>query len=233
MKDKIKNAINFLKELKKKPYGKAVFFFSFYFIFFVVLIIFIRTSIKTPTDNDKNDNKNNILDMSVLTSNDYSFTYEVKLDDKIYNYKGIKKSSLLQYKVDNKEYYQENLKTYVKDVGWNLVDSPIMFNKYLDESIIDSIVNSSYKESKTEYEDGTNTLNLLISSNTLNKILDNKETDYSEMPNKVSVTINADGYIVEINYNLDSYCMVENKCDKALSLNVKYSDFYTVNKDVK
>ena len=171
--------------------------------------------------------------MSVLTSNDYSFTYEVKLDDKIYNYKGIKKSSLLQYKVDNKEYYQENLKTYVKDVGWNLVDSPIMFNKYLDESIIDSIVNSSYKESKTEYEDGTNTLNLLISSNTLNKILDNKETDYSEMPNKVSVTINADGYIVEINYNLDSYCMVENKCDKALSLNVKYSDFYTVNKDVK
>ena len=37
----MKNVIEFIKELRKKPYGKAVFFFGFYLIFFIVIFIIL------------------------------------------------------------------------------------------------------------------------------------------------------------------------------------------------
>ena len=48
----MKKVINFIKELRKKPYGKAVIFFSVYFLLFLGLAIFSRVS----PNNSRNTN---------------------------------------------------------------------------------------------------------------------------------------------------------------------------------
>lgn len=226
----MKKVVEFLKELKKKPYGKAVFFFGFYLIFFIVLAILVRLGghVNIDTNNVLN-NKTSIVDMNSLTNNDYSYKYEVKIDNNTYTYTGTKKNNRFDYKYNDKDYYQENLITYVKESEWVSIESPIKYNMFLDESFIGNIIDSSYSESKTTYESGDITYNLLITSDTLNKLINKKNTDTAGEPNRISVSINSYKYVNEITYNLDNYCKLNNICTSNLNIKVKYDNFYSVN----
>lgn len=223
----MKKIIEFIKELKKKPYGKSVLFFGFYLIFFIVIFIILGIS---GNRNIKNNYENNskIININLLSTKKYSFNYEVNLDNSVNTYI-IKKSDKYEYKYNDKDYYQENLLTYIKEDNWVSTDTPIKFNKLLEAKYIDKVINSSYLESKTTYDNGNTTYNLLISSNTLNKILDNKDTDIDDIANKIVLTIDKHRYVNEISYNLSSYCKTNNLCNNNLDIKVKYYDYINVN----
>ena len=202
----MKKVIEFIKELKKKPYGKGVFFFGFYLIFFIVVFIILGLG-----GNNKNKETETISGISVkyLEKYNYSFQYKVVVDNKTYDYIGNKNNNTFKYTYEGKEY--------------NYEDKRFEFNKFFDESIVDEITKSSYIDSKTVYAGGEIVYNLLVSSNTLNKIIDGNDTDFEEIPNKIKVTIN-NGFVNEISYDLNSYCVNNDNCNK-LSIIINYKEF--------
>ena len=219
-----KSIFEYLKELKKKPYGKAVFFFGFYLIFFIFVFILISIGPKKNTNYENNSISNNsIVSLkSVLTKN-YSFTYNVTLDDTNYSYIGDKDNDNIRYKYNDKEYFQNTNNSYVKEEDWKVVDNPIKFKYLFDENNINKLVEASYYESKTNYESGKVIYNFLISSNTINKIIDNTDTDYSEEPNKISIV--KDNDITEIAFYLNSYCINNKLCSKNLKISINYDNY--------
>lgn len=223
----MKKVIEFLKELKKKPYGKSVFFFGFYLIFFIVIFIILSmSSNRTITRTDENKSS---LNITFLNNEKYSLNYEINIDNNINTYNINKDKNTYQYKYNEKDYYQENLETYVKDNDWVHTDSPIKFNKLIEAKYITTIINDSYVESKTTYDNGDVTYNLLVSSNTLNKILDGKNTDLDEIPNRITISMNKRHSVNDIKYSLDSYCKSNSMCNSNMTIFVKYGEYNGVN----
>lgn len=221
----MKNILEYLKELKKKPYGKAVFFFGFYLIFFIILFILIGVMGQT-TPKDYNNNVINPVSIKSILDKNYSFSYKVVLDNNTYLYEGDKFNDNISFKYNDKEYFQNNSNTYVKDNEWISSTDPIKFKYFFNENNLDNIINNAYYESKTTYESGKNTYNYLISSNTINRIIDNSETDYSEEANKLSIVKTND--VEEISLNLDSYCVLNKLCDKSLKIIINYDNYKSV-----
>ena len=212
----MKKVIEFLKELRKKPYGKGVFFFGFYLIFFIV--VFIMLNVGGNINLDKKESSFN----SKLEKYNYSFEYRIILDNNTYSYIGTKNNNIFNYTYDGKDYYSDGEKSYLKEDSKE-VENPIKFSKLFDENIINLIINSSYIESNTRYASREVVYNLLISSNTLSKLLDNKDIDVDEVPNKIKISIN-NGFINEINYDLDSYCKINDTCS-SLNITINYKEF--------
>ena len=77
-------------------------------------------------------------------------------------------------------------------------------------------------ESKTTYEDGRSSINMLISTNTLNQKLNNIDSDFFEEPNKITLIANKNNEIDEINYDLSSYCTLNKLCQNSLKITLNY-----------
>ena len=213
----MKQVIEYLKELKKKPYGKSVMFFGFYLILFI--IIFIIISVGGKNKYNEVEEISGINTKYIQTYN-YEFEYNVVLDNVTYTYVGTKNNKVFNYTYNSKEYYTDGEKTYIKEDS-SEVENPIKFSKFLGERVINAITESAYIESKTAHSNGDIDYNLLISSNTLYKLLDDKDTDYEEVPNKVNVSISNKNFINEIDYDLNSYCVMNDLC-KSLNITIKY-----------
>ena len=212
----MKQVINFIKELRKKPYGKAVIFFSVYFLLFLGLAIFSRVS----PNNGRNTNKNSNL--NILVNKKYSFNYNVNVDDSIYSYDGSRNNTDLEFIYNGEKYSLISGKYYKNGDNSTSVDNPMKFEKFFIEENITQIIQSSYLESQTTYGDGRVVFNYLISSNTINKLLEGKDTDFSEVPNKVTLT-KINNSLEKIVYELDSYCKLNNLCNKGLKITISYS----------
>ena len=101
---------------------------------------------------------------------------------------------------------------------------------FLKLEIIKKIVDEGYLESKTTYESGKIIYNFLVSSNNINKIIENKDTDYEEIPNKISII--KENNIEEITFSLNSYCLNNKLCDKSLKIIVNYDNHNNI-KDIE
>ena len=218
----MKKFIEFMKELRKNPYGRGVFFFGFYLIFFIFIFILLKMGSSTNSlNNIEKNNKKNINIENILDKK-YSFTYKINLDNKLYLYDGKKDDNSFTFTYNDKSYMKDNEIYYVKNEDWQVVDNPIKFNNFLDENIINALLDSSTYEAKTTYNSGKKVYSYLISSNTINKIIDNKDTDFSDEPNRIKVSI--EKVVNEIDIDLNSYCKVNNLCENNLHINISYDE---------
>ena len=235
----MKKGIEIIKELKKTPKGKAVLFFGGYLIFFIIVILFVRFSTRSttlPSDYEKGKSSGSDISIDKLVENNYLFTYKIILDGKeyIYNGKRNKFTELFQY--NDKTYYKNDETYFSKNSDlWVKVDNPYMFSDFIDSSKIISIIEMASLESKTTYEDGRSSINMLISTNTLNQKLNNIDSDFFkgnkiteidsdfyEEPNKITLIANKNKDINEINYDLSSYCTLNKLCQSSLKINLSY-----------
>lgn len=222
----MKKLIEFLKELKKKPYGKGVFFFGFYLVFFIIVFFIINiggVNDKIKEQNNNNSNTSNGINIVELNKNNYEFEYKVILDNTTYLYVGSKNNHTFNYVYNNKNYYNIGDKSYASE-DKKEIDNQIKFYKLFNEDIIHEIIVTSYIESKTIYDSGDIEYNLLLDSNKLEKILNNKDTDVDELANRVKATISEDNLIKEVNYNLDNYCKIDDSCN-SLNITIVYKNF--------
>lgn len=210
----MKNVIEFIKGLRKKPYGKAVFFFGFYLIFFIVIFIILNVG----GNNKKTNNKDSLY--KSLFNDNYSFTYKVVLDGENYLYSINKNSNVYSFIHDNKQYTTNGKNTYNDEVE---VESPIKFSDFYKEELLMKILEKSYREAMTIYDNGDEVYNLLVSSNVLYKLVYSKDTDYEETPNKLKMSI-SNKKIKELEFNLDSYCKLDNLCKKSLNITINYNN---------
>ncbi|MBR5370507.1 MAG: hypothetical protein IK137_04315 [Bacilli bacterium] len=218
----MKNYIEGIKEFNKKPYGKPILFFGFYFILFTVLLIMINSG-----SNDTPKEKQIVVDFGNIEKYNYSFEYKILLDGNTYIYSGNKDIDVFNYTYNGIDYYYKNGKSYLKD-DIKEIENPMKFDMFFKENMLEDIIKSAYVDTYKIYDSGEKVYNLLISSNELNELIDNKNTDIDEIPNKIKVSMNYRGYPSEINYDLNSYCINNNLCKNNLSIIISYKEFSSI-----
>ena len=229
----MKDKIDTIKDIFNDPKKKAYAFFGFYFVFFIFVFVFLKSvDRKHYRYEDYELGKKFTYNSENIKNNNYSFNYSVKLDDITYLYNGKKNSNSELFNYNDKEYYRLNDNYFINNDIWVKCDDPYKFSLFMNIDNIVLLLDSSYFESKTVYEEGKTVYNLLISSNTINKIISNIDSDYEEVPNKVVLTVDKDKNITDISFVLDSYCVLTKKCDKSLSIDLSYSDFGNI-EDIK
>ena len=221
----MKKLIEMIKELKKNTKSKALLFFGFYFVFFIIVIMLIRLGPKSGLKNYEKNNNPNYFSFGVLNSRNYHFNYNVNLDGNKYIYVGDKYSYSELFEYNDKKYYRENDVYYVLDNTWNKCDMPYINDLLVNSDNLIELIRSSYYESSTTFNSGESVYNFLLSSNSINKILYNKDTDIDEVPNKIIVTLDLNKNIKKIELNLDNYCVNSDLCDNNFKLELEYSEY--------
>ena len=227
----MKEIIEKVKELRKSNIGKAILFFGFYFIFFFIISLIARFGGRSYTPAEEYEKSEAFtLSYGKLLNKNYHFNYSIYLDDSVYSYVGDSYEDSSLFKYNDKEYFKIEDNYFVNDTIWIKSDNPIKFNSFLEIDNIVSIINSSYFDSQTSYNSGKTLYNYLVSSNSLNKLLDNKDTDYSEEPNKIVISEDENKNIDKITYYLDSYCSLNKVCNKSLKIEALYDNYGKVSK---
>ncbi len=224
----MKKFLNKIKEISEMKNGKAILFFGFYFIFFLILILFLKFSEKNPlssAEKYEKGNKGYIFYMNKILDKNFKYVFTISLDGIKYTYVGQKNDNKELFNYNGKEYYRSENDFFRNDNIWLKTENPFIFKEFLDISIISKIIEKSSYESKTSFENGKQSYNLLISSNTLNKLLNNVDSDFLEEPNKINISTLEDKNVNNIEFNLDSYCYLNNLCKNSLVIKLEYFDF--------
>ena len=228
----MKNYIKKIKEIKEKPNGNALLFFGFYFIFFLVLILILKFS-STGGNNSTLDYEKGVqyyIDTNKLLANNFSYVYKVNLDNETFEFEGNCYLETEEFVYNELEYYRNEDNYFVNNPLWIKTKNPNIFSGFMNSINIKTIIESSTFDYKTEYESGKKLYSFLISTDTLNNIIDNQYTDFSDNPNRVEFSLNSDGDIEKIFFDLDNYCVSNKKCTKSLKLELEYDNYGTVKK---
>ena len=226
----MKNSFKEIKELYKNPRGRALLFFIFYFIFFMFIFLLLRTSNNKYNSYDYEMGRQYSFNTSAILNNNYKYYYDIHLDDKDEVITGEKYNDKEMFTYNNKNYYYTNGNYYVKDKEWVETSVPFKYSDFLDAKKVLSLVGLAYYESKTSYESGKNVYNFLISTNTINKEFNKIDSDYDEIPNRLIISTDENNSVNSINIYLDSYCVLNKKCNKSLKINLNFSEFGKVEK---
>lgn len=224
----MKKIVEKIKEIYKLPRGKAILFFSFYFVLFAILIIVIRLNIGKEFTGEYEEGIKSSLDVSSVTNNNYHFKYKVIVDDKENIFEGDKLKEEELFSFNNKEYYKKENKFYTTEDGKE-TSNPYIFKEFLDSEMLEKIVSNSYLEYETNYQSGQTKYNFLVSSNTLNELINNENTDIEEKPNTITISVEEDN-INSIIYHLDSYCLNRKSCKKSLEIELEFENIGEIKK---
>lgn len=225
-KGKIKNFIQFIKEVWKNPQKKAIVMLILMFLFFSFVVISIRTTHSNINKRAK-DIKDETFEFSLtnIRKSNYHFVYTVKVDNNTTIYEGDKLSDKELFNIGQDKYYRyENI--YLKDIKgvWSTIDNPYLFSDFKEIDKIENLLKQSSFLSKTEYNDNNKVYNYNISTSTILKTLESIETDIDDIPNIISINTDSLGNAIEINYDLSSYSVYK-KLGNNVTLNIKYTKF--------
>ena len=216
-----------IKEMSKDTKGKAVLFFGFYIVFFAGVFLFINLTDSKLTygDDYERSTVSYTFNLDNIFKENYSFTYDITLDNNFYSYFGAKKEEVESFKYNNYDYYRNGNNYYLKNEDWILVDNPYVYSEFLNNKSIKSILEKSYFVSKTVYESGKNTFNFAISSNVLNTLLYGLNTDYDEVPNEIILSTDEEKNVNNIIFNLNSLCKNNGICNYGFKIELAFESF--------
>ncbi len=222
-KDNLKDNFN---ELYQNPRGKAIIFFVGYFFFFLFLYTLMHTgnnnsnSFRT-TEYEKG--KGLQVQVKALLDKNYLFDYRITQDEVVNEYIGEKYKDKEMFTFQNNKYYFEKDKYYIEESDkWVETQSPYIYSEFLDMKSVFKILSLATYDSKTSYESGQTKYNFLISTNTLNKELHKVNSDFFEEPNSVVLSVNDKEQITSIVFMLDSYCTLNQACQKSLKIELVF-----------
>ncbi len=231
--------IKFIKNLYNSRRGRAILFFVFYFVFFFVLISLIRTNYSSNNHiNISNDNKvNTEYKLDGIESGNYHFTREENINGIITKFTGDKSDEKTEgIMTSNNIFYSyfiyDNI-NLIKTIDKYEVTSELYhFNNITDDNNISRILKKATLISKTEYETGNILYNYEITTNTINKIVNGKEIDIADIPNKIALETNEEDEVIKITYDLSSYATYINNISTTITIAIDYSNFNEI-KDIE
>lgn len=223
--------IELIKDISKKPKGKAVLFFLGYLLFFIVVFLFIRFAGREDAliqEYEKGDTYKIKID-SVVKNN---FTYDLKvvIDGVTYDYYGKRYNANIEtFKYNNLDYYRNGDEFLVnKNDVWTVTESPYKYYDFIYTDLIVEILNNATLYSEEKLDNSIN-YTLKISSNTLNKIFYDKDTDFDEIPNTIVVN-STDKIINSVSYDLNSFCKLNNLCTNSMKITTTFDMYGDVKK---
>lgn len=225
MKEKINNII-------EDPKKKAYLFFGFYLILFIAIIYTLRSIDRTKVNKPYETSSSLSYDATFLKENNYSYNYKIVLDDVVYEYNGKRKGNTELFTYNGIEYYKNNDSYFVNNGIWVKGDNPYRYTEFLDIENLITMIDSSFFEAKVSYYNDEVSYRLLISTNTINKNIKNVNSDFDEVPNNIEVYTSDGKNMNGVSLSLDSYCKLNNLCQKSLKIDIKYSNIGEIS-DIK
>ncbi len=228
LKKYFKYIVNFIKETKNNPQKKAIFMLIMMFLFFAFVIISLRLSQSSIVKFDDYTEENNKYDfnLSKIEKDNYHFMYSINIDNNIVTYEGDKNREKELFNMNNIDNYYRYGQLYLKNINgvWSTIDNPYTYEEFKDINIIKEILDNSSFESKTQYKDDNKIYNYDISTTSIVKILEKKDIDIDDLPNKIVLTTDSNNNVIEINYDLSSY-FVYKSLGNISNISIKYSKF--------
>ncbi len=223
MKDKIKE----IKEAfnnEDNSSKKAILFFGFYFIFFLVLALVIIFLGKDDYLLQEYERGNTAASPEGYFSNSYLYDYKVTIDGVLHDYYGKKYNDQESFKYNNLDYYHENDDFFVKNDQWIKCDNPYKYYEFLTiESASLMLQNATLMNAgEKQDEEDLSKYNYLISSNTINKIIYNLDTDYDEVPDSIDMYTDTKNRITKIVFKLDHLCSHRDDCNNSLTIEMNF-----------
>ena len=227
----MKNFIDNIKEFKKTKNGTPILFFGFYLLFFVVLIIFIKFGgDKNFMAKEYEKGRAIQFNTSLLLNKNYLYDYKIIFDGTVYDYYGKRNGDIELFKYNNVDYYKNKTAFFMNNGTWIKCDNPYVFYDFIESVSMGEIIDNSTFMSKEDLEGKKVQYTLLISTNTINKIVSGTDTDYDEIPNQIILDSDNTGEIVKVTFKLDSYCKLNNLCNNSLEIELSYEMFGEIKK---
>ena len=199
----LKNTVNDVFNDSQK---KAWVVLGAYFIFFIVIIFSIRSN-QTKNDNLNQNNSNLPFSISKIKSNNYDFKYTVDFDDNIIIYQGKNYQNNSLFTVNDLDTYYKEGEVFFKKENEVFVnsDNPYKFSELRNIDFVEKILNQAKLDSHTIYEDSTKIYNYQITTDTLEKIFNNRDIDTDLAVNKITVYVDNNKEAYKFNFDFSSY----------------------------
>lgn len=214
------------KDISSNSQKKAWIILGAYFIFFVIIIFSIRSN-QTKNANLKDNNSNLPFSINNIKSNNYDFKYTVNFDDNILIYDGKRYENNTLFTLNNLDTYYQEGEVFFKKEGEIFInsDNPYKFVELKNITVIESILNQANLESHTIYEDSTRSYNYQITTDTLEKIFNNRDIDTDLAVNKITVFVNNNNEVYKLTGDFSSYTNYKGYTVNKGIIEVEYSNF--------
>ncbi len=213
---------------------KAVWFLVAFAFFLLALMILARTGEHKPITNQlekiRNANKNsNGISINELLKGVFSYQYVINVDDNIYTINGSMDDDREEFTCTNGKktdrYYRNMDGLYrLNNKKWVKSKECTNYHKFYNLVYIYALLESASLDHTSDIKGGGEEFNLSISVNTLNQLIHNKKTDFSDNPSTIKVTTDEDGIVRIIDYDLSNYCVLNKTCKKKLRINLQYGN---------
>lgn len=222
---------NTYKDISNDSQKKAWIILSVYFIFFAVIIFSIRSN-QTKSNNQNKSNSNLPFSISSIKTNNYDFKYTVNFDNNIITYEGKNYQNNSLFTVNNLDTYYKDGEAYFKKENQVFVnsDNPYKFGELRNIDVIEKILNQAKLESHTIYEDSTKSYNYQITTDTLEKIFNNRDIDTDLAINKITVFVDNNKEAYKFNFDFSSYTNYKKYTIDEGIIESTYSNFLGNNK---
>lgn len=219
----LKNTVNDVFNDSQK---KAWVVLGAYFIFFIVIIFSIRSN-QTKNDNLNQNNSNLPFSISKIKSNNYDFKYTVDFDDNIIIYQGKNYQNNSLFTVNDLDTYYKEGEVFFKKENEVFVnsDNPYKFSELRNIDIVEKILNQAKLDSHTIYEDSTKIYNYQITTDTLEKIFNNRDIDTDLAINKITVYVDKLNQASKFTFDFSSYANYKSYILSKGIVEVEYSNF--------
>lgn len=217
---------NTYKNISSDSQKKAWIILSIYFIFFAVIIFSIRSN-QTKNDNLNQNNSNLPFSISKIKSNNYDFKYTVNFDNNIIIYQGKNYQNNSLFTVNDLDTYYKEGEAYFKKENQVFVnsDNPYKFSELRNIDVVEKILNQAKLDSHTIYEDSTKIYNYQITTDTLEKIFNNRDIDTDLAVNKITVYVDKLNQASKFTFDFSSYANYKSYILSKGIVEVEYSNF--------
>lgn len=217
---------NTYKNISSNSQKKAWIILSIYFIFFAVIIFSIRSN-QTKNDNLNQNNSNLPFSISKIKSNNYDFKYTVNFDNNIIIYQGKNYQNNSLFTVNDLDTYYKEGEAYFKKENQVFVnsDNPYKFSELRNIDVVEKILNQAKLDSHTIYEDSTKIYNYQITTDTLEKIFNNRDIDTDLAVNKITVYVDKLNQASKFTFDFSSYANYKSYILSKGIVEVEYSNF--------
>ena len=157
--------------------------------------------------------------IAMFENPNYHFSYRVSMGSLSYDYVGDRLFEQEKFSYFGKDYFYDGVMYYVDNTE---VDNPYVLEDFKDPRIVLSLLREAYFEAKTVYESGKVSYRYLLDSNTIYGVIENIVTDYEGESNVVMVSVDEDGNIDKIVFQLDDYCGKSTTCEGTLKIEETY-----------
>ncbi len=230
----MKKEKDFDKEKSNNEQGKGIWFIVAFVFFLLFLMVLARTGKHTPVttelDQIRNANKNkNGISINELLKGVFSYQYVINVDNDIYTINGRMNDDREEFtcthgKTTNKYFRNLDGLYRLDNKKWIKSKECTNYHKFYNLIYIYALLDEASLDNTSDIKGGGKEFSLLISVNTLNQLIHNKETDFSDNPSTLKVSTDEDGVVRSIDYDLSNYCVLNKTCKKKLIINLKYGN---------